>query len=209
MNKWVNNMNIETTGGVSPLKRRQTSRGGKFAGRATSTAARRGGFARSAGKRGAGGRNVGGYNVYTSFTPAGKWTPPASGGVINIPVGSTPITDELLDPSKKYTDPVYKEIKEKVKKPGVDKFKRVCYDKDGNFLEGQIIEGMKCEMSKDPNYSDYETKVTKKEVTPGFWTYYDGNGNEISESKYNELLKKSSPNKMSLGGYRAMHGTTN
>ena len=127
-------MNIETTGGVSPLKRRQTSRGGKFVGRATSTAARRGGFARSTGKRGAGGRNVGGYNVYTSFTPAGKWTPPASGGVINIPVGSTPITDELLDPSKKYTDPVYKEIKEKVKKPGVDKFKRVCYDKDGNFL---------------------------------------------------------------------------
>ena len=68
---------------------------------------------------------------------------------------------------------------------------------------------MKCELSKDPNYSDYETKVTKKETTPGFWTYYDGNGNEISESKYNELLKKSSPNKMRLGGYRAMHGTTN
>jgi len=32
-------------GGVSPLKKRQASRGGKSAGRATATSSRRGGFA--------------------------------------------------------------------------------------------------------------------------------------------------------------------
>ena len=50
----------EILGGVSPLKkrrggRRQSSRGGQYAGKATSTASRRGGFAKSTGKRGAGG----------------------------------------------------------------------------------------------------------------------------------------------------------
>ena len=68
-------------GGVSPLKaeKRQASRGGKHAGKATATAKRRGGFAASTGKRGAGGRNVGGYNVQTRFK-ADKWVPPPSGG---------------------------------------------------------------------------------------------------------------------------------
>ena len=73
------------TGGVSPLKRkRQASRGGKKAGKATATGKRRGGFAKSKGKRGGGGRNVGGYNVQTRFK-ADKWTPPASGGTTVIP----------------------------------------------------------------------------------------------------------------------------
>ena len=73
------------TGGVSPLKgKRQASRGGKHAGKATATGKRRGGFAKSKGKRGGGGRNVGGYNVQTRFK-ADKWTPPASGGTTVIP----------------------------------------------------------------------------------------------------------------------------
>ena len=67
-------------GGVSPLKQRQPSRGGKYAGAATRTAKQRGGYARSTGKRGAGGRNVGGYSVQTRFTPRGEWQKPASGG---------------------------------------------------------------------------------------------------------------------------------
>jgi len=70
---------IEIIGGVSPLKARQSSRGGKRAGKATATSKRRGGFAKSKGKRGAGGRNVGGYNVQTRFK-ADKWVPPPSGG---------------------------------------------------------------------------------------------------------------------------------
>jgi len=73
------------TGGVSPLKaKRQASRGGKKAGKATATGKRRGGFAKSKGKRGGGGRNVGGYNVRTRFK-ADKWTPPPSGGTTIVP----------------------------------------------------------------------------------------------------------------------------
>ena len=78
-------MNIDITGGVSPLKARQASRGGKYAGKATSSAGRRGGFAKSTGARGAGGRNVGGYNVQTRFKPSDRWVAPASGGTTTIP----------------------------------------------------------------------------------------------------------------------------
>tara|TARA_R110002020_G_scaffold361065_2_gene573719 strand:- start:1672 stop:2640 length:969 start_codon:yes stop_codon:yes gene_type:complete len=62
---------------LSPLKARQSSRGGKRAGKATKTKGRRGGFAESTGKRGAGGRNVGGYNVQTRF--ARRATEPTGG----------------------------------------------------------------------------------------------------------------------------------
>jgi len=81
-------MDNNTIGGVSPLKAkkaRQSSRGGKEAGYATGTAKRRGGFARSTGKRGAGGRNVGGYNVQTSFAPSDPWEKPPSGGTTVMP----------------------------------------------------------------------------------------------------------------------------
>ena len=67
---------------TSPLKARQSSRGGKSAGTATSTSGRRGGFAKSSGGRGKGGRNVGGYNVNTSFVTAPAWQKPPSGGTI-------------------------------------------------------------------------------------------------------------------------------
>ena len=75
--------NVDIIGGVSPLKR-QRSRGGKFAGKATATGRRRGGFAKSKGRRGAGGRNVGGYNVRTRFTPGAAFVPPPSGGTTTI-----------------------------------------------------------------------------------------------------------------------------
>jgi len=75
----------DIVGGVSPLKARQAARGGKYAGKATSSAGRRGGFAKSTGKRGGGGRNVGGYNVQTRFTPGAAWKAPASGGTTIIP----------------------------------------------------------------------------------------------------------------------------
>jgi len=78
-------MNIDIIGRVSPLKARQASRGGKHAGTATSSAGRRGGFAKSTGARGAGGRNVGGYNVQTRFKPSDKWVAPPSGGSTIIP----------------------------------------------------------------------------------------------------------------------------
>ena len=79
----------EILGGVSPLKQRQSSRGGRSAGRATATSARRGGFAKSRGVRGGGGRNVGGYNVRTRFS-ADKWTKPPSGGYLPSASSTTP-----------------------------------------------------------------------------------------------------------------------
>lgn len=204
--------NLDIIGGVSPLKRRQASRGGKAAGIATATGKRRGGFAKSLGKRGAGGRNVGGYNVRTRFTPAAAFTPPPSGGTTTITKPVEVVNGEPIinlpggKPSKKYipgTDP--SEKREEVEKEGVSNFKKACYDdpvKLTGFRRGKVVDGIKCEYSKDPNYKDTYTKVTKVPGTDGRWIYYDENGNEISEAKYNALLKKSSPNKMKLGGYR-------
>jgi len=79
----------EILGGVSPLKARQSSRGGSNAKKATSTAKRAGGFAASKGKRGGGGRNVGGYNAQTRFK-ADKWVKPPSGGTTVIPAPTKP-----------------------------------------------------------------------------------------------------------------------
>jgi len=77
-------MHIEIIkGGVSPLKaKRQASRGGKHAGKATAKKGGylkgRGGYSKSKGERGAGGRNVGGYNIHTRFSP--RKTPTFPGG---------------------------------------------------------------------------------------------------------------------------------
>ncbi len=78
-------MEQDIIGGVSPLKARQASRGGKRAGQATATSRRRGGFAKARGKRGAGGANVGGYNVRTRFTPVAP-----SGGTTTFPSIKSP-----------------------------------------------------------------------------------------------------------------------
>ena len=79
----------EIIGGVSPLKARQASRGGKHAGKATAKKGTylggRGGYAKSVGVRGGGGANVAGYNVQTRFKSRAAWTPPASGGTTIIP----------------------------------------------------------------------------------------------------------------------------
>ena len=97
-------MNIDSIeGGVSPLKARQSSRGGKRAGSATATSKRRGGFAASKGKRGGGGRNVGGYNVNTRFK-ADKWVKPPSGGTMTTPKPNLPF-NHTPDGTVKINDP--------------------------------------------------------------------------------------------------------
>ena len=73
----MNIKNIE--GGVSPLKaKRQPSRGGEHAGKATAKKGTylggRGGYAKSVGVRGGGGRNVGGYNIHTRFEPTTRFS---------------------------------------------------------------------------------------------------------------------------------------
>lgn len=87
-------INKEILGGVSPLKaKRQSSRGGKSAKKATSTARKRGGFAKSKGQHGAGGANVGGYNAQTRFKAA-AWVPPPSGGTLTSPDPKKPVVVE-------------------------------------------------------------------------------------------------------------------
>ena len=89
-------MSIDIKQSVSPLKQRQSSRGGKSAGRATATSSRRGGFAKSRGKRGGGGRNVGGYNINTRFS-LDKWKKPPSGGVLGTISSPKPTKPYSID----------------------------------------------------------------------------------------------------------------
>ena len=90
-------MNIETKGGVSPLKKRRTggvsgkktTRGGTEAGAATSKKGGylkgRGGYAKSRGIEGGGGQNVGGYNIHTRFVPRKSPTAPKVGSGTSKP----------------------------------------------------------------------------------------------------------------------------
>jgi hypothetical protein len=224
--------NIDIAGGVSPVKKRQSSRGGKRAGEATSTGKRRGGFAKSTGKRGGGGRNVGGYNVGTRFTPGKPWTPPVSGGTTIIPnFGSGKKSGpDPKDPEgwKKWIEgtPGSEKVEEVLKK-GVGTWD---YDKDGLPTYAQAwdnnIENVKNKFASQQEYEDHmaeikagnikgaskgqihdsihEKKITKTEATPGHWKYYDHTGKEVTEADYNSSLKYKSPGKMKLGGYRAM-----
>ena len=149
-------------GGVSPLKARQASRGGKSAGRATRTSKQRGGFARSKGKRGGGGRNVGGYNVNTSFTPGAAWTPPPSGGTTYIPNIAQGIIGKGKSGEQFQTIPG-----EKAKKG--NEFADNCYGADGERLEGTSYysdkKGMQIacawdEDAKDDGSFDYDKEAT-------------------------------------------------
>jgi hypothetical protein len=186
--KFQINMEIDQIlGGVSPLKKRQSSRGGAKAGKATSTASRRGGYAKSSGARGAGGRNVGGYNRHTRFQ-ADKWTPPPSGGNIgpvaspSAPAATAPysggntnysfdshdvntLNQTAYGGGGKAKTETKTEIVEK-EKPIVTDFRNNCYDSNGKFLEGHIYvnsEGnrIKCKLGgKDPKKDKYEETTT-------------------------------------------------
>jgi hypothetical protein len=155
--------NKNVIGGVSPLKARQASRGGKSAGRATRTSKQRGGFARSKGKRGGGGRNVGGYNVNTSFTPGAAWTPPPSGGTAAvIPNIAQGIIDKGKSGKEQRTLPG-----EEAKKG--NEFADNCYGANGERLTGTSyyseLKGMQIacawdEDAKDDGSFDYDKEGT-------------------------------------------------
>jgi len=227
-------MEESISGGVSPIKARQSSRGGRKAGKATATGKRRGGFAKSTGKRGAGGANVGGYNVRTRFTPGKPWTPPVSGGTTIIPDFTKITTDASSDAS----DPQgYKEWVPGT--PGSEKVEEVLMKGVGTWDKDKMgrlpkwseawdlnLENIKNKYESEQDYIDqqkkiksgeikgatkqeihdsiHEKKVTKVKGTDGYWKYFDHEGNEVDESTYNSSLKYKSPGKMKLGGYRAM-----
>ena len=161
-------------GGVSPLKARQASRGGKRAGKATATTRRRGGFGKSKGKRGGGGRNVGGYNVNTKFTPDQDWVKPAGGtgsyfmpntakGILGDPEGTSG-TEKRTLPG------------EKAKKG--NEFADNCYGAAGERLEGTSYysekKGMQIacawdEDAKDDGSFDYDKGATDSKDQSRGW----------------------------------------
>jgi len=109
--------NTDIVGGVSPLKQRQKTRGGKYAKKATATSKRRGGFQKAKGEWGGGGRNVGGYNVQTSFTPGPAWVKPANAGSGTTIKPKPTISQELLK-NELITEPVGGTIEQTQTLPG-------------------------------------------------------------------------------------------
>ena len=198
------NKNVITSA-VSPLKRKKSYKGGtKIKKAATKTAKRRGGFAESTATS-----NKPGYNVKTSFVArSGK----APTGTKTVPSPQKPYSFDKdgkiqVNPmaTKKWTDPVTDSRKttektEKARSSYQDSYDAM-EDKDGGkynprnkktYTSFEEYEKEAIQFNKDnPDYKEYETKtVTKRETTPGFWTYYDENGGEISKEEYSKYKNK-------------------
>lgn len=187
----------EILGGVSPLKARQSSRGGKYAGKATSTSKRRAGFGKSKGKRGGGGRNVGGYNAQTRFK-ANVWTPPASGGTTVIPTkpyaydeeGNMEVNPGVSKGVEERTIPG-----EKAKKG--NEFADNCYGPKGERLTGTSYysekKGMQIacawkEGAKDDGSFDYDKESTEDRHQRR--TYTQKEGEPIVYGAWEDFSKK-------------------
>ena len=188
-------MKNNTIGGVSPLKQRQSSRGGKSAGNATATSKRRGGFGKSTGKRGAGGRNVGGYNVQTSFVPSDPWKKPKSGGTTIMP--EKPYTigkDGKVEMNVGYE---HKQDPDKVtKKESGGNFQRVWDANKDNFQDKwDDFDTWKKQAQKEIDEGYYDEKTVKGQKFKRKWSQkgdedkvYDINDSTDSEGwyKYND-----------------------
>ena len=189
-------MNTNTTGGVSPLKARQSHRGGERAARATATSIRRGGFSESRGKRGAGGRNPGGYNVQTRFTPSVIRPFPSSGGTTTIDTSKKPYEYDK-DGKLQMTSGVEERTIEPQEAKKGNEFADNCYEADGTKKEGHIYTSRKGKRIlcawKDDHVStgvhDY-----KIEGTPGYdeqrtWTQKEGEDKVYTDWKRKEKAK--------------------
>ena len=166
--------NTDIIGGVSPLKARQASRGGEHAGKATKTARRRGGFAKSTGARGAGGANVGGYNVNTRFTPRGEWQKPASGGTATTP-----------DPVKPYSYTPEGELK-------VDTLTEYGYGPDVTTTSSTKESGGTFDEVWDANKDNFQDKWAAQDVEGdgGFAAWKNQAQTEIDAGYYSETETK-------------------
>ena len=216
--------NIE--GGVAPLKARQSSRGGKRAGKATATGKRRGGFAKSGGKRGGGGRNVGGYNVQTRFKP--RAAQPIKGGVTSgggggdKPVSHGKNGDMIFSPTinnylsgggdqsqtqtqsqtqgQEWVPPEYGT--ENGKLPTY----RESWDKNNKNVQSKYKTYEDYEVAAKKWNAEHGTKSTSRRVKTkdGYWRSTGGTQTQSQTQTQN------SPNtfkgKLNLGGYRTMHG---
>jgi len=177
-------------GGVSPLKAKKMRRSKSY----------------GKGKRGAGDTRY----------KRDKWTPPPS-GTVTPKKSSAPINPEkpyiidkdgkvvMNDPfaTKKWTDPTADtKSTEKIEKP------RSTYQESYDAMEDrggqkynprnkklydnfEQYEAEAIQWNKDnPDYKEYETKTVTKKGKPGFWTYYDEDGGEISKEEYSKYKNK-------------------
>jgi len=168
-------------GGVSPLKQRQKTRGGKYAKSATATSKRRGGFRASKGEWGGGGRNVGGYNVQTSFRPGPAWVKPANAGIGTTIKPKPTIAQELLKNElitgegieyKKDPD----EVTTTTKRKSGGSFKTVWDKNKDNFQDKW----------KDKGGFEAWKKQAQKEIDAG---YYKTETKTIKGQKYKRTYK--------------------
>ena len=196
--------NKDIVGGVSPLKQRQKTRGGKYAKKATATSKRRAGHQEAKGEWGGGGRNVGGYNAQTSFTPGPAWVKPANAGSATTIKPKKTIAQELLDTELITEDPKgserweYEDKEAQPAKTGND-FADNCYNADGSKKEGHVYTSRKgkqilCAWDSDHvstgahDYSDGATdpshrKRKKSTDTEGNVTYTEWEKNNDPKGK--------------------------
>jgi hypothetical protein len=183
-------MEIENIiGGVSPLKARQATRGGEYAGKATSTSRRRGGFAASEGVRGGGGRNVGGYNVRTKFVTAPAWVKPTSTGF--TPTQPT-ISEKIIggDPKgwKEYVPGTEGTPDREEKRESKGTFKEVWAANEGNFQDKWKDKGgyeaWKTQAQKEIDTGYYDSKFIKGTAgKPGYWLHYNAKGEVVKREE--------------------------
>ena len=185
--------NTDIIGGVSPLKARQASRGGEYAGKATRTAKQRGGYAKSTGVRGAGGRNVGGYNVNTRFRSRGEWQKPVSGGTAYIPTAG----QKILEDPKGTKGTQYRTLPGEEAKTG-NEFADNCYGANGERLTGTSyyseLKGMQIacawdEDAKDDGSFDYDKEGTDPRDQYRTWKQKNKNSAKTF-SEWQDLVKK-------------------
>tara|TARA_B110000285_G_scaffold89922_1_gene103037 strand:- start:2370 stop:3545 length:1176 start_codon:yes stop_codon:yes gene_type:complete len=219
---------------LSPVKARQSSRGGKRAGKATATGKRRGGFAKSGGKRGGGGRNVGGYNVQTRFKP--RAAQPIKGGVTSggggNPVSHGKNGDMIFSPTinnylsggsnadasadatatatttgdgREWVPPEYGT--ENGKLPTY----RESWDKNNKNVQSNYKTYEDYEVAAKKWNAEHGTKSTSRRVKTkdGYWKTIPGGGpttTSTANANANANSGVKFKGKFTYGGYRTMHG---
>ena len=186
---------------VSPLKRTKSYKGGtKIKKAATSKLGRHGGYGKSTATR-----NKAARTATTTYRPTKGES--AGGTTLQKPYSYGKDGKIQVNPmaAKKWTDDGVTDSKttektEKARSSYQDSYDAM-EDKDGGkynprnkktYTSFEEYEKEAIQFNKDnPDYKEYETKtVTKRETTPGFWTYYDENGGEISKEEYSKYKNK-------------------
>ena len=206
---------INITGGVSPLKKRGKS-SGKYR-RGKSAGKRAGGtvIGDTRYKRDPWEKPAGGDTTYTPSAPPAakpykidddgkvvmndpwatkKWTDPVEGETttektLKKSKSGVEITTSKAFQEKEGRKPTYDEAWDLNIENVQDKYKDKQDYKDKETARKKA--GEEGATEKEIEESIYDTKtVTRTETTPGYWTYYDEDGGEISKEEYSKYKNK-------------------